>query len=747
MNSSDPSETGFKKRTATRPQRDRHGFSGEMREIRDAVQRAEPEEALQAIEDVLLHKPLAQEVQGQVLALAADSEFKRGAFEEAVEIHETAIDMSADDPILWLRPHIGKIRALLKAAHIEQAWEEARVTYAAAQAKWQEFNQGAHHAKSILKRGRRIVVTPRPQRVSVVAGELGRLFLREGEIDAAKEFLSAAIEACPKGATRARESLAEIALREGQPQEALEWAMQALMVGRFQAKTLHTLRLLVKIKHQLGDPRVSPEVLALVNRAQPGISARATVILIQELRAIGDQLQWRELGRQWLARNERTFPIEAAEIRKMILRECKQHAGDPATSIAAAKAVLTTPKVSPMEWLSAAKEVVRATWWSGQVPDMAGLVSQAEALYSKEHAQDVAHSLGLSTIVAKRYPEAILWLEQQRQHMAPGTPVWGKVTWALGEVYYDSKQPARAAAYEDEFAREPSHPTNLRAQARLRRVRHLIEAGDTSALADSVKEIESLLPEITDWSTLLDIGRQLCHVPGKEAATLCAAYFDKAERLGHEAVNATQHPAVAISILLKMARRFTFDAGRPATTTALWEQIGEENLQWLWSEKADFWEWVSLVMLSYLSLGKIGKADALLLHHEQDASTPSVGKVMMNVIYGNWVMRNQDQSKKTVGLGLLKRAVEIDPSHDWCRYANYWWAMEYLKAGNLQMAKAHTIKVRIPTWNTGGMLEDWEMAAQAEWILADGEEAKLDSAACGKFEREFIIRNKVQPRL
>ncbi len=743
MNSTAPSDTGFKKRTATRPQRDRHGFSGEMREIRDAVQRAEPEEALQAIEDVLLHKPLAQEVQGQVLALAADSEFKRGAFEVAVEIHEAAIDMTADDPILWLRPHIGKIRALLKAAHIEQAWEEARVTYAAAQAKWQEFNQGARHAKSILKRGRRIVVTPRPQRVSVVAGELGRLFLREGEIDAAKEFLSAAIEACPKGATRARESLAEIALREGKPQEALEWAMQALMVGRFQAKTLHTLRLLVKIKHQLGDPRVSPEVLALVNRAQPGISARATVILIQELRAIGDQLQWRELGRQWLARNERTFPIEAAEIRKMILRECKQHAGDPATSIAAAQAVLTTPKVSPMEWLSAAKEVVRATWWSGQVPDMADLVAQAEALYSKEHAQDVAHSLGLSTIMAKRHAEAEAWLVSQRQSMTPGTPVWGKTTWALAVLANDTKQSVKAATYFDAFAREPSHPINLRAQARLKWIRQLTESGNTDALAEGLDEIESLLPALDDWSILLDVGRQICHVKGTEAHRLRDLIFEKGERLGIEAFHQAQHPSVATDILVKLGRRITGDWFSPERTIALWESLGEAKLQWLWSEKEEFWEWISQVIKSYLKEGRVQEADRIHAHHTNDAGVPTFAKVRMHITYGDWAMQQGGQNLKQTGLSLLSLALDLDPAHDLCRYAHYWWSLEYWNAGDLNQAQAHAIKVRIPPWNTSGMLKDWQMAARAEWILAGGDERQLDAAACSKFTALFLKENKL----
>ena len=39
------------------------------------------------------------------------------------------------------------------------------------------------------------------------------------------------------------------------------------------------------------------------------------------------------------------------------------------------------------------------------------------------------------------------------------------------------------------------------------------------------------------------------------------------------------------------------------------------------------------------------------------------------------------------------------------------------------------------------MLRDWEMAAKAEWILAEGDESKLDAAACGKYSKEFLLRN------
>ena len=41
------------------------------------------------------------------------------------------------------------------------------------------------------------------------------------------------------------------------------------------------------------------------------------------------------------------------------------------------------------------------------------------------------------------------------------------------------------------------------------------------------------------------------------------------------------------------------------------------------------------------------------------------------------------------------------------------------------------------------MLDDWKMAAKAEWILADGDKAKLDVKACGKFDFNFLESNRI----
>ncbi len=736
MLNSDPDPTDTPEvfdKTPDSNQLDLNPISPSLREIRDNLQAGETEGALSAVEAILLERPLTATMQGKVLALAADSEYKRGAFEEAAEIQDQAAELTAGDPLLWLRPRIGQVLALLKAAKVEDAWQLARSVLAQSEEKMDDFHNGARTMQQKLRRGVVITVAARPQRVSVVASELGRLFLREGEIDAAKEFLNAAITVCPKGATRARESLAEIAMREGDPQTALQWAMQALMMGKLQAKTLHTLRLIVQIKRQLGDPNVSQELLAMVQTARPSVRARAILVLVQELRANGSE-QWRQIAEQWLSQDGARFYIEAAELRKITLRENKLLSGDPEANIDAAWAVLAQPGVSPMEWLSAAKEYTRASWFAGRTPDLDGIVSAAIQGFGPDYGNDVAHSLALSTMMAKRHDIAIPWLEARVANLTPGTEIWGKGVWALAriEAYFERHQ--RAAHFYDLFAKSEAMPVNLKAQARLKWVRALDAAGDKSGIAAGVGEIRALLPDISDWSILLDVARQLRFAPGQEADGLAFEYFQKAEPAAIAAASATLLPAEAQTILLKLARRTTQDFHKPENTVAVWDGLSEERKLWLWSESATFWEYLSFVLMSMLEANKIAQADQLHSNFANDAGTPKIGKLYLLITYGHWCMENH---KDQEGLALLSQALDLDANHELARKAHYWWALHYWDVGDATSAKAHAIKVRQDPSSGGGMAEDWKMTAKAEWILADGDESKLDPKMVAKFGKTF----------
>jgi hypothetical protein len=359
---------------------------------------------------------------------------------------------------------------------------------------------------------------------------------------------------------------------------------------------------------------------------------------------------------------------------------------------------------------------------AGAVPDLDFLVNGSAGAYGEEFSHGVTHSLALSTMMAKR-------------HDVAGTEAWGKSVWALGriEAYFERHQ--RAAQFLHLFASSRTMPINLRAQARLKWVKALADAGDNTAIATGIAEVRQLLPVVDDWSTLLDIACQLRFAPGDEADKLAFEFFEKAEPAAVAAANATLLPAEAHTILLKLARRTTQDFHKPERTVAIWDSIDSEMKLWLWSESTVYWEYLSFVLLSMLEAGKQNAANQLHSAFAADASTPRTGRLFFLITYGDWLMKRNSADQS--GLAMLLKALDLDRSHTLCRKAHYWWAKHYWEAGDPASAKLHAIKVRYEPWSGSGMLEDWQMAAYCEWILADGDESKLDPKMVAKFGGEM----------
>lgn len=346
-------------------------------------------------------------------------------------------------------------------------------------------------------------------------------------------------------------------------------------------------------------------------------------------------------------------------------------------------------------------------------------------------------------MMAKRHDIAIPWLEARLTSMTAGSEAWGKSLWALGriEAYFERHQ--RAATFYNAFASSETMPLNLRAQARLKWVQALVAAGDTTAIATGIAEVRGLLPVVDDWSTLLDIARQLRFAPGDEADKLAFQFWEKAEKEAVAAINTTLLPAEAHTILLKLARRTTQDFHKPERTVAIWDSISAEMKLWLWSESTVYWEYLSFVLLSLLEANKEQEADQLHASLAADASTPKIGKLFFLITYGDWLMKRNKKDQS--GLAMLSQALDLDPGHTLSRKAHYWWAQHYWDAGDPVSAKKHAIQVRYEPWAGSGMLEDWQMAARCEWILADGDESKLDPKMVAKFGRKLFALKKEQP--
>ena len=110
---------------------DKAGLSSALRQIGDCVQRGRHAVGLAKANAVLGGTGLSKIERARVLALVADSEFKRGRFDEAAQIQLRVASDTIDDPTLWLRAYIGEVLALLKSPNVEgalmMAWHAVEV--------------------------------------------------------------------------------------------------------------------------------------------------------------------------------------------------------------------------------------------------------------------------------------------------------------------------------------------------------------------------------------------------------------------------------------------------------------------------------------------------------------------------------------------------------------------------------------------------------------------------------------------
>ena len=105
---------------------DRSELSLALRQIGDSVQRGRHAAGLAKADAVLGNASLSKNERARVVAMVADSEFKRGRFEEAAQIQLRVAADTIDDPTLWLRAYIGEVMALLKSPNVEDAIMMAR---------------------------------------------------------------------------------------------------------------------------------------------------------------------------------------------------------------------------------------------------------------------------------------------------------------------------------------------------------------------------------------------------------------------------------------------------------------------------------------------------------------------------------------------------------------------------------------------------------------------------------------------
>ena len=252
-------------------------FSSSLRRIGEFIQKRDFPAALAKADQAIASSGGSDKA--RVLALVGDSEFKRGRFAEAAQIHLQAASESVNHVSLWLRPYIGQVRALLKVPQVNDALVMARHAVALAEAKMAEFNEQVRQAGDSVRANGSVEVPPVPLRVSVVATRMGYLFLQEGEPEAAEEFFQKAIESAKGGANRARQGLAQIALARGELGKAFNTALDAIRMGKSKAKTISAWSTMIAARRQIGVWIISYYIILGFVYSPSGLPARTSRLI------------------------------------------------------------------------------------------------------------------------------------------------------------------------------------------------------------------------------------------------------------------------------------------------------------------------------------------------------------------------------------------------------------------------------------------------------------------------------------
>jgi tetratricopeptide (TPR) repeat protein len=715
----------FRKR-GWQPVADRHPLAGTLRGISDCIRHRDYAGGLSRANQWLAGNASSAHHQARVLALAGDSQFKRGAFSEAAQIYLQAAQSCLEHHGLWLRPLLGHVAARLKNGEVDASLMMARHTLAVARQKRAAFDEQVRAAsRNVAEEGQAIV--PRlPPRTGGVAYRLGSLFLREGELAAAQEFLEAAVEDNPRSSSRARRALARIALAKEDPASALRLANQALRIGKFSAKTIDAWPILIAARRRLGGDMIRQSLLRGLDAAPASVRARAVLTITRELRK-SNMRQWRKIAQTWLDREGSDFPIVAVELRKMLLASWKRRDGNTAERRAAAEQLLQSDLLSWNEWLAGAKEQARASLEDNQEQVVRRLIGAAVARFGRGFGPKAKHSMALTCLQAGRPDLARVLLGENLGRVPAHKVIWVKSAWALARFEMQQGRHAESARLFLRIADAPAVSARFRLQARAQWLVELLDAEAVMPDARWKNQIESALADVDNPELLMDVARHFRAVDNVWAQRI----FEGAEAMALRQFREAAHPSMAVEILFKLTRRQLNDFRRANKAIEQWERLDAQRRQWLWSENARFWEYLGLVFFAYQGARRDREAESLATSYLSDPATPVEGLVHIGIPYAHWLITEQRRAAEA--LPLLRRLIRLAPTHALCAEAYYWLSLEARHREDLEVSKTLATRIRTAQRAQGGTIVARRLEAAGRLLVHN---LSLDYACPTPGERE-----------
>lgn len=715
----------------------KEGFSGVLKGVSQRIGQKKFEEALILLDKTAAQEKLSASRQCQLAALAGDIEFKQGKFNSASEIYQRAEVLADGNNRVWFRAVIGQMRSLLKEVRVPEAYDNAQKAWIKAVEKYEAHQQEIKEAQLKLEQNGGIwAVQERPHRPSVVGARLGQLFLSEGEIESAKEFFLRAIDYNPQGGCRARIGLAQIALRENNFLDALLRSNQALVMGKLSAKTLSAWPLYLTARQRLGQKSVEIDLLNTLNKSKlKGVRARAILAIIKTLRNYNDP-SWQAIAQDWLAKEGDDFFIIAAELRKLLLSEAKLGLS-PSQQNQAAENLLKTEKLSANEYLSAIKAKLKTQLQQSETPEVNGWIDQGSKIYGQDFAAKLRHGLALVLVQAQQPKIATALLEQNVQTLTKKESQWGKSTWALAQLKEDQKDFVKAADYFDLVANEQSVPLHFQLQALINWVSCLVASGQTEVIVKAKEKILQAVNQIEDWELLLNLARHLLKISKNSAVmALRRKILQKGEALAWKAFTDASHPSVALNILFKLTRRQVCDLNHSLQAIANWESLPETKRNWLWSEKAVFWETLSLIYRAFIRLKRDVEAEKFAQTYLQDPATPTVGVALLGITNAQALMKKEGRQKEA--LTWFTQISQEAPTHWQCAWAYYWQALAAWKKGDDAQMQTQAKRIQQVLGSQPGLAEEWNLYCRSELLLTELNTQKVFQKQSLSYREEFV---------
>ncbi len=676
---------------------------------------------------------------GKLLGQAARTQFKRGRFTEASKTFFRAAELAADHPRDWFPLELAGIKALIKQVSIPQAVEAARACYGRAGKKIAEFDNRRSSAEEELRRKGSFTVPIKPPRLSVVASELGDLFFLEGELQTAKVFFEKAIENNPRGGTRARQGLAEIALRMDDPETAFQRSVEALTLGKFQSKTIASWKPFFAAKRKLGQQGLPAEFVASIKTCHPSVRARTTLAIVRELRSANDA-QWKVLSQDWQSSEANMFPAVAAELRKLEMSDSKRALSNPNFQASTARALLATDKLAPHEWLAGAKELVRASLFAEKNPEIKQLISEGRKRFGTDFVPQLQHSLALSCMMAKRHDLARPILRSAISATAGiKNHIWSKSQWAFGrmEAFLNNHKDA-VTAFGD-IALAPEVPASFRLQARILWAENLLKSGDKTAITSCIASIPAMLQGVQDYELLLNFARQLT-----QSDAQFQAVGEKVYKLGEAAAlmefERASHPSIALDVLFKLTRRQVYDFGRSSQVIRFWKGLPEEKKLWLWNNDNRYWGYLAFVLMAYLRSDDLVAAADLAQVTLADPATPRTALPTVLIPYYEELIY---KGRATESLEAFQWITTENPTKAGCSTAFYWLALDAHRRGDGGGMQNFCDNLLISNANTEVTHDKWLFQAKA-LLLKHGLRPERVSGQAVEFDKSFLDQALLQ---